>query len=70
MFYCDGYAYENIYIIPSKRLVVVRLGLTLDHSFDENAFLKSIIESINDQVNASFTSIELQFKSVCNLIYL
>ncbi len=48
MFYCDGYAYQGIYIIPSKKLVVVRLGLTLDHSFDENAFLKSIIESIND----------------------
>lgn len=46
MFYCDGYAYQAIYIIPSKGLVVVRLGLTLDRSFDENAFLKSIIESI------------------------
>ncbi|MGZ4049227.1 MAG: serine hydrolase domain-containing protein [Bacteroidia bacterium] len=46
MYYCDGYAYEDIYIIPSKKLVVVRLGLTLDKSFDENAFLKSIIESI------------------------
>ncbi len=44
MFYCDGYAYQKIYIIPSKKLVIVRLGLTLDKSFDENAFLKSIIE--------------------------
>ena len=47
MFYCDGYAYQAIYIIPSKKLVVVRLGLTLDRSFDENAFLKSILETIN-----------------------
>ena len=47
MFYCDGYAYEDIYIIPSRKLVVVRLGLTLDRSFDENAFLKSIIETID-----------------------
>lgn len=46
MYYCDGYAYEDIYIIPSKKLVVVRLGLILDKSFNENAFLKSIIESI------------------------
>jgi CubicO group peptidase (beta-lactamase class C family) len=46
MFYCDGYAFQGIYIIPSKSLVVVRLGLTLDRSFDENAFLKSILESI------------------------
>lgn len=48
MFYCDGYAYQNIYIIPSKKLVVVRLGLTLDKSFDENGFLKRIIESIKN----------------------
>jgi CubicO group peptidase (beta-lactamase class C family) len=47
MFYCDGYGYQFIYIIPSKKLVVVRLGLTLDHSFDENAFLKNIIESVD-----------------------
>lgn len=46
MFYCDGYAYQGIFIIPSKKLVVVRLGLTLDNSFDENAFLKSIIDAI------------------------
>ncbi len=48
MLYCDGYAYQAIYIIPSKKLVVVRLGLTLDRSFDQNAFLKSIIESIDE----------------------
>ena len=53
MFYCDGFGYQYIYIIPSKKLVVVRLGLTLDKSFDENAFLKSIIESINGENHAS-----------------
>ncbi|MEP7318994.1 MAG: serine hydrolase, partial [Panacibacter sp.] len=47
MYYCDGHAYENIYIIPSKKLVVVRLGLTLDQSFDENGFLKSIIDAVH-----------------------
>ena len=46
MFLCDGYAGQEIYIIPSKKLVVVRLGLTLDKSFNENHFLKSIIASI------------------------
>ncbi|HYK46160.1 MAG TPA: serine hydrolase [Parafilimonas sp.] len=46
MFYCDGYAYQDIYIIPSKKLVVVRLGLTLDRSFNENEFLKNIIDAI------------------------
>ncbi|MEO6221444.1 MAG: serine hydrolase [Ginsengibacter sp.] len=47
MFYCDGFAYQGIYIIPSKKLVVVRLGLTFDRSFNENEFLKNIIESIS-----------------------
>jgi CubicO group peptidase (beta-lactamase class C family) len=49
MFYCDGYAYQFIFIIPSKKLVIVRLGLTLDRSFNENAFLKDIIEAVNEK---------------------
>jgi len=48
MFYCDGYANQFIYIIPSEKLVVVRLGLTLDKSFDENAFLKNIIDAVKE----------------------
>ena len=47
MFYCDGFGYQMIYIIPSKHLVVVRLGLTLDGSFGENTFLKSVLASIH-----------------------
>ncbi len=47
MFYCDGFAGQFIYIIPSKKLVAVRLGLTLDGSFDGNDFLKRIIGCIN-----------------------
>ncbi len=50
MFYCDGYGGQAIYIIPSKKLVIVRLGLTLDKSFDENAFLKGIIEAIKPDI--------------------
>ena len=46
LYYADGYAYQEIYIIPSKKLVVVRLALTLDRSFDENKFLKDVISSI------------------------
>jgi CubicO group peptidase (beta-lactamase class C family) len=49
MFYCDGFADQGIFIIPSKKLVIVRLGLTLDKSFDTNAFLKSIIEAVQTQ---------------------
>ena len=49
MFYCDGYAGQYIYIIPSRKLVVVRLGLTLDKSFDENDLSKNIIECIREK---------------------
>lgn len=46
LFYCDGYGVQEIYVIPSKKLVVVRLGLTLDKSFDENTFFKKIIDAL------------------------
>jgi CubicO group peptidase (beta-lactamase class C family) len=46
MFYADGYAGQFIFIIPSKQLVIVRLGLTLDKSFDANAFVKSIVDAV------------------------
>ncbi len=46
VFYADGYGYQDIYIIPSRKLVVVRLGLTLKGSFDENKFLRDILAAI------------------------
>jgi hypothetical protein len=45
MFFCDGYGGQDVYIIPSEKLVVVRLGL---HTIDENKFLKEVIQSIHD----------------------
>jgi CubicO group peptidase (beta-lactamase class C family) len=43
MYHADGYGGQEVYIIPSKKLVIVRLGL---HSFDENTFLKNIISCL------------------------
>jgi CubicO group peptidase (beta-lactamase class C family) len=43
MYYADGYGGQNIYIIPSKDLVVVRLGL---HVIDANIFLKKVLQSL------------------------
>ena len=44
MFRASGYGGQGVYIIPSKKLVIVRLGL---HDIDDNAFLKPILQSIN-----------------------
>ncbi|MEO5647667.1 MAG: serine hydrolase [Chitinophagaceae bacterium] len=44
MFYADGYGGQRIFIIPSKKLVVVRMGL---HVFDEKTFLREIVEAID-----------------------
>jgi CubicO group peptidase (beta-lactamase class C family) len=43
MYFADGYGGQNIYIIPSKKLVVVRTGL---HDIDANEFLKEVIGAV------------------------
>jgi CubicO group peptidase (beta-lactamase class C family) len=42
---CQGYRGQRIFIIPSRHLVVVRLGFS-EKYFDHNKFLKEILESI------------------------
>ncbi|WPR72313.1 serine hydrolase [Flavobacterium sp. NG2] len=46
MYYCSGFQGQMIAIIPSKELVIVRLGLKGDEGFDFNLFLKEIVASI------------------------
>ena len=46
MFYCNGYQGQQVAIIPSKDLVVVRMGLTEYPDFNFNAFLGGITQSI------------------------
>ena len=43
MYYADGFESQLIFIIPSKKLVVVRLGLTQHNNFDGNHFLQDIL---------------------------
>jgi CubicO group peptidase (beta-lactamase class C family) len=44
MYFADGYGGQDIYIIPSEKLVIVRLGL---HAINENKFLKEVIQSLH-----------------------
>ena len=43
MYYADGYQGQRVYVLPDQEMVIVRFGLT---NFDENTFLKRVIESI------------------------
>jgi CubicO group peptidase (beta-lactamase class C family) len=47
MFFADGYGGQDVYIIPSEKLVVVRLGL---HVINENKFLKEVILSVQNKL--------------------
>jgi hypothetical protein len=44
-FYADGYGGQRIYIVPSKQLVVVRLGL---NKFDEQRFLQLLMDALKE----------------------
>ena len=43
MFLADGFNGQRIYIVPSKQLVIVRMGL---YKFDEHRFLKMLMEAL------------------------
>ncbi|OYU79882.1 MAG: hypothetical protein CFE23_11940 [Flavobacterium sp. BFFFF1] len=45
LYSCNGFQGQMIFIIPSKDLVIVRMGLTDDNTFDFNNFLKGILGS-------------------------
>lgn len=45
MYFADGYQGQRVYILPDQELVIVRFGL---FNFNENEFLKNILESITN----------------------
>ncbi len=44
LYWADGFEGQNVFIVPSKNLVVVKLSQTTGHALDDNAFLKKIID--------------------------
>ncbi|MBN2745108.1 MAG: serine hydrolase [Bacteroidales bacterium] len=47
IYFCDGFNGQRIYIIPSKRMVIVRMGLSKSGEFDYNQMVKSILETVH-----------------------
>jgi len=46
MFYADGFESQLIFVIPSKKLVIVRLGLTQHNNFIADQFLHDVLACI------------------------
>jgi CubicO group peptidase (beta-lactamase class C family) len=46
MYWADGFEGQNIFIIPSKKLVVVRLGLTRARSWGEEGLLEALVKAV------------------------
>jgi len=46
IYFADGYQGQRIYIIPSKKLVIVRMGLTKKKDFDYNKMVVEIIDAL------------------------
>ncbi len=44
-YFCDGFQGQRVFVIPSKKLVVVRLGWSMKN-FDFNEFLKEVISTL------------------------
>lgn len=44
MFFADGFGGQNIFIIPSRKMVIVRLGL---RNINENKFLREVLSAVN-----------------------
>ncbi|MEM1123611.1 MAG: serine hydrolase [Bacteroidota bacterium] len=47
LYSCNGFEGQFVYIIPSKDLVVVRMGLNQGNEYDANGFLSAVIAAIN-----------------------
>jgi CubicO group peptidase (beta-lactamase class C family) len=46
LFWADGYEGQNVFILPSKNLVVVKLSLSSGNYLDDNKFLADIISAL------------------------
>ncbi len=47
LFFAQGFDEQSIFILPKRKLVIVRLGITARGNFDKNYFLSEVIESFD-----------------------
>jgi CubicO group peptidase (beta-lactamase class C family) len=46
MFCCEGYEGQFVFVLPSKNMVVVRLGLTLKDNFNADQFVSEVLSAV------------------------
>ena len=49
LYSANGYQGQRVFILPSQNLVIVRMGLSEDATFDFNGFLKGIVGSLKSK---------------------
>lgn len=47
-YFADGYQGQRVYIIPSKKLVIVRFGVSKKGEFDYNKFVTEVLEAFDE----------------------
>jgi len=48
IYYCDGYHGQRVFIVPSKDVVIVRMGLNGHGEFDYNKFVTHILDAFQE----------------------
>jgi CubicO group peptidase (beta-lactamase class C family) len=46
LYWADGFEGQNVFVLPSKKLVIVKLSLSQGDYLDDNKFLVGIIEAL------------------------
>lgn len=47
LFFAQGFDEQSIFILPQRKLVIVRLGITTRGNFDKNYFLSEVLKAFN-----------------------
>jgi len=55
MLWADGFEGQRIFIMPSKKLVIVKLALTRGNHLNENIFIKDIVKCVSNNTDTRQT---------------